>query len=268
MEIDINGIIGFDVTASDFINSVNEASKDEPIRIMVNSFGGSFLDGFGIYKHLKSIPNKVIVRVNAYALSAAMLPVLASDEIIADDDSIFMIHRVWSIMMGNSKELKEESEILNVFDNTLFKILAQETGRCDLEKVVDQAPNGELWLQGVEELMSKLFKKPEDDVPEAAQSPTEVSPGDDLEKAVNQALNAERERTISILAIAGAPKDALNAIREGKPASEFACNFVKPVYNSSYKPPAPMGKVEEAGFDFAKKLAQETAERYKGKLNA
>ena len=171
MKIDVVGEIGWDFTDTDFINEVKAKADGDTIEIMVNSPGGSFFAGFAMYEFLKERPEKVKVTVTGYALSAAMYLVLAADELEVGEDALFMLHRVWSILIGNTKEFSDEAKILGLFDSVMFGILSRETGRSleDLQNEIDTAPGGELWYKGGE-LLNKLFRNKIEDDPASGAS--------------------------------------------------------------------------------------------------
>ena len=289
MKIDVVGNIGWDVTAKDFMNAVKETADGQPIDITVTSAGGSFFDGFAMYEFLKSRPEKVIVRVDSYALSAAMYLVLAADEVVAGPSALFMLHRVWTVMAGNANELSAEVQILRLFDSVLFDIVARETGRslADIEQEIDHAPGGEAWYKG-EELMNKLFRTKEA-APEAVQeaSPEVVSPGADSQEGaavnssssnrylqnhrnelqrvmqerdkalqelaeVRQELKQERTRMLAIAGTAGCSNEVVQAITNGTTVEEFVPGYTAAYHEGGFVPPAPLANVNQASLDYAK----------------
>ena len=86
-EISIFGDIGaswFDdsVSLADFKKDFDAVKDAASIRLLINSPGGSVMDGIGIYNLISSIRQKVTVEVLGMAASIASIVALAGKELV------------------------------------------------------------------------------------------------------------------------------------------------------------------------------------------
>ena len=113
----IDGVIGLDVTADMVANAL-----DGDMDIIINSPGGSILEGFSIYNALKDHQGKISVQVD-WAGSMASVIAMAADEItMRDKSSLLMIHRPWSGAIGRSEDLRSVADSLDKLEDMLVGI--------------------------------------------------------------------------------------------------------------------------------------------------
>lgn len=131
--IRINGIIGEEENSLDrFIARVEalQLEPNEPLRVVINSQGGSVFDGFGIYNFLVSLKNEVHTEIESLSASIATLVALAAkkENTSISELSQFMIHQASTGAQGNALELNKQAGILNSIDETLVSIYSRRTG--------------------------------------------------------------------------------------------------------------------------------------------
>lgn len=141
-DIYLYGVIGdlFDeADAKSFIDRLNAIEGDVTVR--VNSPGGDAFDGIAIMNALKQRKGKVTAIVEGLAASAASIVVLGgADEIRMLEGSQLMIHNAWTIVMGNSNELRKTADDLEQLSNELAKIYSRVSNKSveEIKKAMDK----------------------------------------------------------------------------------------------------------------------------------
>ena len=115
------------VSAKDFIKQLGSVNS-ETINLHINSYGGSVTDGLAIYNNLKSHPAKVNVTIDGVAASIASIIAMAGDTISMAEGSLLMIHAPWTVIAGDSNDLREEAELLDKITRNMAGIYASKTG--------------------------------------------------------------------------------------------------------------------------------------------
>lgn len=130
----LDGIIGWDVTAE-----AVAAQLDGDVQVVLNSPGGSILEGFSIYNALKDHDGKVSVHVD-WAGSMASVIAMAGDTItMRDKSSLMMIHRPWSGATGRSEDLRSVADSLDKLEGMLTDIYMDRFNmkRSELSELLD-----------------------------------------------------------------------------------------------------------------------------------
>jgi ATP-dependent Clp protease, protease subunit len=120
------------------------------LRVVVNSFGGSVLEGILIYNFLKGHPAEVEVHIPAYAMSAATVIAAAGDRVSMAETGYFMIHNPWTLAVGDQNEMESTRDLLEMFASDIAGIYAKRTGMT-LDKIRDMMDE-ETWLTSAEAL--------------------------------------------------------------------------------------------------------------------
>lgn len=124
------------VTPKSVMEQLDKMNDAEEITIRINSPGGFVTEGIAIYNALNRHPAKMTVHVDGMAASAASVVAMAGDRIVMPDNSTMMIHKVWTLMIGNSDDLLKEAEILELLDGNIANVYAARTGKTR-ENVLD-----------------------------------------------------------------------------------------------------------------------------------
>ena len=146
-EIRIDGPIGMFMNDSESFNfELNNLGlgEDEELVVIINSPGGSVIEGWGIYNRLKSLDNKVVTRVEGLAASIASLIALAGDEVKMSEVGSIMIHRASTMADGNQKDLEKQIETLKTIDETLITVYQAKTGES--REQVEEWMDDEKWF--------------------------------------------------------------------------------------------------------------------------
>lgn len=148
-EVDIFDEIGlWGITAKDFREQLEEADNGGPIKVNINSPGGSVFDGVAIYALLSERRERVSVHVYGYAASIASVIALAGSDLTMHDGSFFMIHDPWSLTIGGAEDHRKTAEILDKIAGEIFSIYSGRTALTDDE--LRDAMRAETWFTAKE----------------------------------------------------------------------------------------------------------------------
>lgn len=175
------------------------------VTVQINSPGGNVFDGIAIYNMLREHNAEVNVEVLALAASAASVIAMAGDTVKMARGSSLMIHRTWSLAIGNAGELREVAGFLDEIDAGMRSIYAARTGIADDE--LDAMLSAETWL-GADEAVARGFADESADGiavegdPEAL-GVTEVKAVRVLDTALARQGMSRRERRSLVAAVKG-----------------------------------------------------------------
>jgi len=151
-ELLIYGDIGADwygdgITAESITNDIAQLDV-ETLNVRINSGGGLVFEGVAIYNAIARCSANVIVHIDGIAASIASVIAMAGDEIKIAEGAHIMIHKPWSMAMGDSTSLRKEADILDKLESGIIDLYAARTGskRADLETWID----AETWFTGQE----------------------------------------------------------------------------------------------------------------------
>lgn len=133
------------VSADDFARELKSLKVTE-ITARINSGGGSVFEGQAIYNSLVNHPAKVNVVIDGIAASIASVIAMSGDNISITEGSHIMVHKPWSMAMGDANSMRKEAEVLDSLESGIIDIYAARTGksRDQLEKWVAN----ETWFKG------------------------------------------------------------------------------------------------------------------------
>ncbi|MDL5141121.1 head maturation protease, ClpP-related [Bacillus atrophaeus] len=125
------------------------------LNIYVNSGGGSVFAGLAIYNMLKRNSAHKTVYVDGLAGSIASVIAMAGDKIVIPSNAFLMIHKPWSMSMGNSNDLRKMADDLDLIEEGILNVYSENIkDGVDIEDI-KQMVNDETWLNGKE--ASKYF---------------------------------------------------------------------------------------------------------------
>lgn len=130
-ELFVYGVIGESfwdagISALDFNQQLAEF-KGEPIVVRINSPGGDVFDGVAMFNALQAHDAHVTTINEGQAMSAASLVLQAGDTRIAEQATTTMIHRAWTMAMGNARDMQDVAAILEQVDGDLADLYAATT---------------------------------------------------------------------------------------------------------------------------------------------
>jgi ATP-dependent Clp protease protease subunit len=116
------------ISASDVAQALAQITAST-IHVRVNSPGGDVFAGRTIQSLLRAHPAKVIAYVDGLAASAMSFAIMGADEIEIADGAMIMIHKGWTIALGNEDDMRATADLLNKVDGTIVKTYADRTGQ-------------------------------------------------------------------------------------------------------------------------------------------
>ncbi len=148
-EIYIDDIIGEDffgegITATYVRDMLKQAGDGNRVLVRINSPGGSVFEAASILTHLSQHKGGIDVQVDGLAASAASYIAMVGDKVAISDGGMIMIHDPWSIVVGNSKDMQKESDLLNKIADNLATAYVNRSGKTREE--VRDAMIEETWL--------------------------------------------------------------------------------------------------------------------------
>ncbi|WP_434794419.1 ATP-dependent Clp protease proteolytic subunit [Terrisporobacter petrolearius] len=135
--------VGWSYTsAKNVVNSLKEANG-QPVRIKVNSPGGSVFAASEIYTELKSYSGEVNIEIVGLAASAASVISMAGKNKMSPTAQL-MVHNVLGGARGDYRDMDHMSEILKNANNTIANAYMSKSG-MSREKALDLMEK-ESWL--------------------------------------------------------------------------------------------------------------------------
>lgn len=127
-ELLIYGDIGWDNTAKAVAEKLQEFDGADAI-IRINSGGGDVYEGIAILNTLKSYSGTLTVVVESLAASAAsFIAAGVGGRVVIRPNAEIMIHKAWTMQVGNSDDLSKTIADLDRQDIKLAKIYAERAG--------------------------------------------------------------------------------------------------------------------------------------------
>lgn len=132
------------VSAESFVKAL-AGIQAGTIHLRVNSPGGSVFGGRAMQNALRQHSARVIAHVDGLAASAASFVIMAADEIEMAPGAFLMIHKAWSLAVGNADDLQHTAGLLEQIDATLAQTYADRTG-IDAARITDMMA-AETWIE-------------------------------------------------------------------------------------------------------------------------
>ncbi len=137
VEIAIYDHIGeYGVSARQFNADLKKVGPIKNLTLLINSPGGSVMDGLTIYNTIKILRDggtTVTARVMGIAASAASFIAMSANEIEMPENSMMMVHYASGMAYGNAEEMRYTAGILDKLDAALVGIYTARTGKDEAE---------------------------------------------------------------------------------------------------------------------------------------
>lgn len=130
-ELLLYGVIGdwWDgLDAKSIVEQMNALPGNE-IVVRIQSPGGSVTEGLAMFNNLKQSAKTVKVFIDGIAASMGSAIAMAGDEINIPSNALFMLHKPSAMVAGNSNELRDYADNLDVFEGSLLQIYSDRTGK-------------------------------------------------------------------------------------------------------------------------------------------
>lgn len=137
------------IAASEFARELSAVDTPE-IRVVVNSLGGSVFEGLTIYNLLAQHEARVTVEVVGVAASIASVVAMAADELLVSENAWMMIHNPWSLLIGDSDEMRKTADLLDALTGSLIKAYMRRAKEGYDEEYFRAAMAEETWYDAGE----------------------------------------------------------------------------------------------------------------------
>jgi ATP-dependent protease ClpP protease subunit len=105
-------------------NQAIQEYKGDSITVHVNSEGGDVFAGIAMYGALDAAKQEVTTINEGLAASAASVLMQAGDLRIMQPATKMMIHRAWTVSVGNAEDMRDVADILDSVDSELANLYA------------------------------------------------------------------------------------------------------------------------------------------------
>lgn len=139
-----------DVRPSQIKSFIENLEDGDEIELTINSFGGSVSAGLAISNLLKEASkngHKITTHVLGFACSTASF-IACSGEMKIDSTAFLMIHNPYTLIEGNSNDLRKEALVLDKMKESIIEIYRSKF-KLD-ENEISQWMESETWIKGDE----------------------------------------------------------------------------------------------------------------------
>lgn len=218
-EVTIDGLIGEDPfeleedqnTKQRMREQLREIDDIEADRIVVNisSLGGDVDHGLAIHDLLASNDAEVETNVAGMTASAATIIAQAGDTRKMSDNALYLIHRAWTIGMGNANDFEVLAKDLNTLDDRISNIYAKrsEQTQDDFLELMNEANGDGIWLSAGEAEDKGLIDEVVEPMKAAASVPEEMFEKYNLPKPEHYKQKDNRQITIRLQVDGGGVSD-------------------------------------------------------------
>ena len=150
--IDMRGPIGdFEggISADDFRDCLR-GHEGSDVTIHLDSEGGVVSEGLAMYNAIMQHDGEVTIHIDTLAASIATVVACAADKVIINSNAKFMVHRCWTMAMGNCKDFRSTADIMEMMDKDIAATYVDRTGMD--EAAVIAMMDAETWLDADEAL--------------------------------------------------------------------------------------------------------------------
>lgn len=141
------------------------AGMQGPVSLRIDSPGGAVFGGRAIAQAIREYDGEVTAHIDGVAASIASIIAIAADRVVAAPGAFMMIHRAWTITMGDCMDHRSEADLLDKVDGTLAKTYASKTGGNDADWLA--AMTATTWYTAEEALAAGLIDEVATDAPTA-----------------------------------------------------------------------------------------------------
>jgi ATP-dependent Clp protease protease subunit len=125
---------GDEVTPKQFKEDLDALGDISELNIYINSGGGDVFAGQSIHSMLKRHSATKTVYIDGLAASIASVIAMAGDKIIMPRNAMMMIHKCWTLAIGNADDMRKMAEDMDKIDESIVAAYEQKTGK-DAKKI-------------------------------------------------------------------------------------------------------------------------------------
>lgn len=132
------------ISAREFVKELRALKDIDQLDLRINSRGGDVFDGVAIANQIQSHPANVTVHIDSLCASIATAIACAANQVIMAESGDYMIHRAWTLMVGNQDDVADVLARLKAMDQKLVNIYQARTGMPEDE--IDSLMANESWF--------------------------------------------------------------------------------------------------------------------------
>ncbi len=140
-----------DVTPTQFNSFIKGLEDNEDVELIVCSPGGSVTAGIAIaaaIQRAQSKGHRFTAKIEGICASIATVIACACEKMTMTQSSWFMIHNAWTMMQGDSNDLRKEADLMDKMNDSImtFYLSKFDATREQLKSWMDE----ETWIMGSE----------------------------------------------------------------------------------------------------------------------
>lgn len=143
-QIGLDWWTGEGLTAKTVQQALEAMKGASGLDIFINSPGGDIFEAKAIYAQLRRFSGEKVVHVDGIAASAASFIAMAGDKIITAPSATWMIHEVWTRVLGRATDMRAMADVLDL-ENRIFAEAYSSRSKSKLEDV-SAWMNAETWM--------------------------------------------------------------------------------------------------------------------------
>lgn len=149
------------VCPDEFVPAIKAMVAPE-IHLRMNCPGGDVFAAQAIAQAIREHPSRVICHIDGVAASAATVVACACDSVVMAAGATYMIHKTWTMAVGNSDDMIEMAAMLDKQDGILAAQYADKTGKAAADLLAMMTE--ETWLTATEAVdigfANEIFQSP------------------------------------------------------------------------------------------------------------
>jgi ATP-dependent protease ClpP protease subunit len=99
------------------------------IHLHINSPGGDVFDGIAMANAIAKHPSRIVAHIDGLAASAASIVAVAGHEVRMEANALLMIHKAWTVGIGDANTFLKTAEVLTKIDESLVSSYVQASGQ-------------------------------------------------------------------------------------------------------------------------------------------
>lgn len=119
---------GDEVTPKQFAEDLKALGDIKTLNLFINSDGGDVFAGQAILSMLKRHTAQKVVYIDGLAASIASVIAMAGDRIIMPKNAMMMIHKPWTVAVGNADDFRRMADDLDKIGESIVAAYAERTG--------------------------------------------------------------------------------------------------------------------------------------------
>ncbi|MGI9460325.1 MAG: head maturation protease, ClpP-related [Pirellulales bacterium] len=152
------------ISADDFRDCLKEHEGSD-VTIHLDSEGGVVSEGLAMYNAIMQHDGEVTIHIDTIAASIATVIACAASKVVINSNAKFMVHRCWTMAMGNCKDFRSTADIMEMMDKDIAATYVERTGKDEADVIAMM--DAETWMDAEEALaqgfvheVNKIERKP------------------------------------------------------------------------------------------------------------